>query len=281
MVDRVLGRLAVVLLVTIAGCGGTPVADAPADRQATATTTPEPPREFEEALSHHRDALREAGSFTVVRNGTTRISVDDRSTVVRSRLTRRFDLSSGRALAVLNATTRREDAPSIAGPDDSWRHYRTTEGEVYTKREEFGMEARYSAGTGDDVLFNETSALAPTMLGNASFLELEYEGRGSVAGEEGYVYAARGVEAAPELLEPENGSLDAFAVEVLTTSTGRIAVVDVSFEMRQGEGTWAASEVTRYSAVGSTTVEPPAWLDEARSSTDGTEPSPTTSASPG
>jgi hypothetical protein len=243
---RSLGTFLVVLLAVSAGCqslGG---------ETSTSTSTDE---ESEiPFLETHESTIRDAGNVTINRSTTIQRTgessyTDDTITVTDNQSTfAQIDFESDQLLV---------EQESLIG-SDSTVVYRNETGATFERLD--GGDTYLIHPTG-----NELTVDIDTMveLFATETTNVERRGQGSVDGVSGTVYMV----SSPD--ELSFGTVDAdnitsFRVTYVVGDDGYATYQRVNYTAERENLTVEYTETTRITAVGSTDVEPPSWLDEAR-----------------
>lgn len=254
-----IAAIAVAALLVFAGCsaGGDGGATTTAP-ETTATTggdaTPvyESPLDGQTVAENHEAVVRDAGTFTLV--STSNQTQDDQSFVVNSTTT--VNLDSGEYFSRQETEGR------------SVEEYSYGNGTVFRNLSVASGETQYSVPQQTPNL----SRLAGNQIG--SFVDafaLSHAGTESVDGTETHVYEATGVEelneSAPGFGEIDADNVTAIDARVYVTDDGLVKRFAYSLSVSTEQGNVSLAVDQRYVDVGSTTVEQPAWLDEARENT--------------
>lgn len=153
----------------------------------------------------------------------------------------------------------------------SWATYQAANGTVFTISGGSGYTTRTANGSVDRT--------APFELTAVNVTKLEHSGQGTVAGVNGTVYETSSVEAMGEAAFPgvDTANVTAFTATYVVDDRGYAAYQRLNATVDRGNQTTRAVKTVRISGVGSTTVEPPGWVDEAEAETDGEPNAPTDS----
>jgi len=258
---RQFATLAVVALVLVAGCaagGGDGTTTVPGDNTTTGDGTTadgpvyETPLNATEMADEHLAALESAGSFTVTSDAaqTAQNTTTETGTEIRG------DLSSG-AVFTRTDTNRRVIEGYSFGNGTAYQRY------------EIGNRTQYVNASGR--MGNASSYARGTVASYVPLFEFEYAGTTTEDGESVHVYEAEGTDAvntsarAFQGLNESNFQSSAATMHVRGDGLVTRAGYDITVTLR---GTEQRIDVTqRFSALGETTVESPAWLGEARGNT--------------
>ena len=251
--------LAVATLLVLAGCaagGGGTAADGGG---ADATPTPagpvyELPESGEALSSAHGDALEAAGSFTADTNVTSRDGSTGRAFSVAA--TTLVDLDAGTVLMRADVGGGTEQAVYVDAEGTAYQQTTTAAGDAVYQRLEAAPDVTTLYRLPVEPLVDEAS--------------LSYAGRDEVDGVPVAVYEVTDLDA---LVTPAGvggvGAVDAsalqsFEVRLMVSADGLVRHLDYRVEVDlDGETRTLEMQIT-YRDVGSTTVAPPDWLDEAR-----------------
>ncbi|MDS0259054.1 hypothetical protein NDI56_06575 [Haloarcula sp. S1CR25-12] len=243
-------RSLVVLLALLAlgaGCQAPPSGPTTETEPGTPANGASVPQSF---LDSHEPTVRVAGSATV--NRTTLITRPVANGTESETLTQttllRVAFERGRAFERLDP---------LGG--DGIVRYRTENGTTYERYA--GGELYYGPQRSQPI--NESEALTPMLVADSA---LERRGPGTVDGVSGTVYVVTSFSALGEgvydSVDPE--TVTAFNATYVVDERGYVAYQRLRFTVERESGTLTVTESVRTSEVGSTSVEPPAWLDEAR-----------------
>lgn len=260
-----IAAIAVVALLVFAGCsaGGdgdaTTAAPETTDAPADATTTEsdgdgpiyESPLESNTVAENHESAIRDAGTFTLA--STSNQSQGEQSRSIESTVT--VDLSSGEYFSQRDAGAQLIET------------YAYGNGTAY-QRLTFNNQSQYSIPQRT----SNTSQLASGDIGSfVNGFQFDHAGTESVDGTETDVYEASGfedlnqsAEGFGELDEENVTSIDA---RVYVADSGLVKQFEYSLVIQTENGEASIEIQQRYTDIGSTTVEQPPWLDEARTNT--------------
>lgn len=260
---RTTATLAVAALLVLAGCsagGGPGTTTGPAGDTTGDGTTGEPlydqPLDASAVADAHLQSLRGAGSYTVESNATlersSRNSTTDSRTVVRG------DLESGAVYTRTGANQRSTERFAFAN------------GTAY-QRFDTGSDVQYRNVTGRVRPASEYARVTvETFVG---LFDFSYAGTTTVDGRTVHVYEAAGASAvnssAPTWGSLNESDIDAASATLHVREDGVVTRLgyDVTVTV---DGTQQRVVTTqRFTAVGTTTVEPPAWIPEARQNTSG------------
>lgn len=260
-----IAAIGVAVLLVFAGCsaggdgGGTTAAPettgtAPGDTTTATDTEPvyDSPLDAATVAENHESAIRDAGTFTLV--STSNQTQGDQSFGVTSSIA--ADLETGEYFSRQNANSRIVET------------YGFGNGTAYQRLELSENETRY-------VVPQQSTNTSQLATGNIrSFVNafaFDHVGTESVDDTSTHVYEASGFE---DLNQSASGFGD-LSEENVTSIDARVYVTDdglvkqfeysVSVSTENGEATVGVQQ--RYTDVGSTTVEQPSWLDEARENT--------------
>jgi len=258
-----IAAIAVAALLVFAGCsaggdGGTTTTAA----ETTGTTvdgdgdgeTPvyESPLDGATVAENHEAIVQDAGTFTLV--STSNQTQDDQSFVVNS--STQVDLESGEYYSNQETQGR------------SVEQYSYGNGTAYQNLSISSGETQYSVP--------EQTPNASDLAGSqiASFVDtfaLSHAGTETVDGTETHVYEASGVEdlneSAPGFSDIDAGNITNVDAQVYVTDDGLVKRFVYSLALSTDQGNVSLAVDQQYVDVGSTTVEQPAWLDEARENT--------------
>lgn len=261
-----MAAIAVAALLVFAGCsaGGDGDAttappettDVPADA-TTATDSGgdspiyESPLDATTVAENHESAIRDAGTFTLA--STSNQSQGEQSRTVDSTVS--VDLSSGEYFSQRDAGAQVVET------------YAYGNGTTY-QRLSFENQSRYSIPQRT----TNTSQLASGDIGSfVDAFQFDHVSTESVEDTETDVYEASGFEDLNQSadgfggLDEENvTSIDA---RVYVADSGLVKQFEYSLVIQTGNGEASISIQQRYTDIGSTTVEQPPWLDEARENT--------------
>lgn len=216
------------------------------------------------AIEHHRAALSTSGSYTLtlILNTTKR----------QFFLVRHINLTNKRAYTTLNATLRSGIGVSIARYQNATTRYTKT-------TLPFLNRSRYNI-TQQPFAFNDSnkSAGRATLLSNVSFGGAE---RVTHNGTTLLRYESTELQNAKPFLPllATNATVNKFNATILVTKEGIIRSLSYSITYTTASGKQKTTTVTaRLSRIGTTSVEEPAWLDEAKAQTGRSETEPGTNA---
>lgn len=230
-----------VILVVTAGCLAAPGVDDASAAELDAST----------AAAEHEQALETAGSYTYTVEASATLDGQSAGT---STITAAVDIEADRA---------RVESESLLGPVTAY----VENGSVYQR---IGTEEpRYQTADSDVEAAEVVSSDVAAVVSNHTFAP---NGTASVNGERVRTYEANST--------GENATLrqdlgDGIVVETVEASLSvnddgvvvrQQVVAAVSIEGEQSVGTY--TRTVTYTDVGSTTVERPSWLDDAREATD-------------
>lgn len=253
---------AVVVLVAallLAGCSGaTDDGSSGTDPAGSAGATPTPgppvyelPLDGEAVSTNHEEALSAAGSFTA----ETDVSIVEGSsgesvTVVA---TSAVDLERGTMLV-----------DGTVGGTASQTTYVGPDGTAYQRLETGSGEVQYQQLPDAPDATGYFQLPVATLVEEANFT---YAGRDRVAGTSVAVYEVTDLESlvAPvQASEVPDASVNAFEVRMAISDDGLIRQFDYRVEAEIDDTTRTVAMSIVFRDVGTTTVEPPDWLDEAR-----------------
>lgn len=206
------------------------------------------------AIEHHRAALSASGSYTLtlILNTTKR----------QFFLVRHINLVNKRAYTTLNATLRSGFGVSIARYQNATTRYTKTSLPLSNK-------SRYTV-TQQPFAFNGSnkSAGRATLLSNVSFggaEQVTHNGTTLLRYESTELQNAK-----PFLpLLATNATVNEFNATILVTKEGIIRSLSYSITYTTASGKQKTTAITaRLSRIGTTSVEEPAWLDEAKAQTN-------------
>jgi hypothetical protein len=258
-----IAAIAVASLLIFAGCsaggdGGTTTA-APETTTAPGDTTPETDDEpiYESPLDaatvadNHESAISDAGTFTL--ESTSNQSQGDQSFSVTSSVA--ADLSSGEYFSEQNASNRLVQT------------YGYGNGTAY-QRLQFSGETQYMIPQQSP---NASQLASGDLKSFVNAFEFEHAGTESVDGTTTHVYEASGFESlnqsAPGFGDLDEENVTSIDARVYVTGDGLVKQFEygLTVDTEQGEASIAIEQ--RYVEVGSTNVEQPPWLDDARENT--------------
>lgn len=254
--------LLLVVALLVAGCAGA-VDDGPSDADAPAASdgadTPTPagpvyelPLDGATIATAHEQTLASAGSFTVETNVTVE-STDDGGFSVQT--TSAVDRERGTMLV-------RGTTGEIAGQTT----YVAPDGTAYQRLETATGEAHYQQMADAPAVSGYFELPVTDLVDQATFT---YVGRSQVAGVSVAVYEVTDLE---ELVAPgqvsgtDTGSLQAFEVRMAISDDGLIRQFHYHVETEIDDTSRTITTSILFRDVGTTTVEPPDWLDEAKAS---------------
>ncbi|MFC3477018.1 DUF7537 family lipoprotein [Halobacterium litoreum] len=251
---RQFATLAVVALVLVAGCaaggGGDGATTAPGDESGDPLY--ETPLNASAVADAHLAALEDAGSYTVTSNGTQTVQ----NTTTETSSVARGDLSSG-AVATSTATSQRTVDGFAFGNGTAYQRYQTgNETEYVDASGRMGSASQYGRGT---------------VASYVTLFDFAYAGTTTENGETVHVYEAEGTDAvnasatAFRGLNESNFRSASATMHVREDGLVTRAGYDITVSFRGTEQRLAVTQ--RFSALGETTVEPPAWIDDARANT--------------
>lgn len=253
---RQTATLAVVALLLVAGCtalGGGGTTDAPGDGQ-TGDAIYETPLDGDAVADAHAAALSDAGSYTIESNATQSSSARNQTTETSTLI--RGDLESG---AVYTRTAARQQTVEGFG---------FANGTAY-QRYATGDRVQYVNATGR--MGNATGYARSTVAQFAGLFEFSYAGTETVDSTTVHVYEAAGSDAlntsAPAwsaLNESDVQSVEA-TMHVREDGVVTRAGYDITVTMQGSQQRVDATQ--RFTAIGDTSVEPPAWIPDARHNT--------------
>ncbi|WP_232702453.1 DUF7537 family lipoprotein [Halobacterium wangiae] len=269
---RTIATVAVVALVVLAGCsagggGGDGTTTQAAPNGTTASDAGdaiyETPLDGATVAENHESVVADATTFTLV--STSNQSQGNQS--VSSESTLRADFDSG-AYSSVQQSRGRTVEQFVFGNGSGYQRFEFSTGDV-----------RYTVP--------QQTANASVIAGGqiASFVdafEYEYVGTETVDGTDTHVYEASGVsdlnESAPGFSGLDTENVSNLGATLYITEDGLVKQFGYELGL-ETEGQSASIAVTQqYTDLGETTVEPPAWIGEARANTsDGS--ATTTSAS--
>jgi len=242
---RYIALLAAVLVVavTTAGCVGMPASGPPYDTPIDAQTI----------ASDHQAALDEAGSYTITAN--TSVSLGGANSAGESTVVARIDETNQRA----NFSTTTAFGPISVYVDDDTLYQRIGD-----------TDAQYQV---QQRSVNVSSIGSPDVAGTVSNYSFVANGSTTLNGDTVWRYEANATGENASLPQNIGQTFGASTVDVtlyvrqdglVVRQVTNTTIVDDS---DQQLGSWR-STIT-YSEVGSTTVEEPDWLSEARNATTG------------
>jgi len=247
--------IVVVAVVALAGCGGLPGGE---DGTADGDRDPvyDPPLEGETVLEGHQDALSGADSFSYRQNTTVRLATSEGVGEVTN-VTLARNRSTDRALLTREVTFQWPTTVYDDGSGTAYVREHRADGPAYNTTDPGGF----------DYGFYE----APPIDRYLDGLNYTYEGTAESGGTTVHVYTGSVDRMTPaehgiEVIDPANVTeLDS---EIRIAEDGTVR----SLRYRAvGTGTTGEELIytlrIRYRDVGSTTVEEPAWVTEARNAT--------------
>lgn len=259
-----IATVAVAALLVFAGCsaGGDGGSTTTAVETTTAgsgdTTTGsadepiyESPLDPATVAENHEAAIRDAGTFTLA--STSNQTQGEQSLSVTASIA--ADLSSGAYFSEQNASNRLVET------------YGYGNGTAY-QRISFSGETQYVIPQQSPNVSQLASGDIQSFVNAFTF---DHVGSESVDGTQTDVYEADGVEdlneSAPGFTNLDTGNVTSIDARVYVTQDGLVKQFEygLTVETESGEATIAIEQ--RYVDVGSTTVEQPPWLDEARENT--------------
>lgn len=250
--------LLLLVVVTAAGCQS-PTAPATETPRPDATPGAEPTSPSRWDAETHEQTVRDAGNATIVFSKRLTGPAENRygnGTVIETwNQSRRVlvDFESGRAS---------ESFEPLGGT--SYTSYRDETGATYQRYNHGG----YYLGPerSDSIAVNDSLRPMP-----ADVSRLDNRGRGTVDGVSGTVYVVPSFavlgDGVYESVDPERVSR--FNATYVVDDRGYVAYWRLNFTYDRGDVTLSVLESVRTTDVGSTTVDPPEWLDEAKAETDG------------
>jgi hypothetical protein len=258
-----IAAIAVASLLIFAGCstggdGGTTTA-APETTTAPGDTTTETddgpiydsPLDAATVADNHESAIRDAGTFTL--ESTSNQSQGDQSFSVTSSVA--ADVSTGEYFSEQNASNRLVQT------------YGYGNGTAY-QRVQFSGETQYMIPQQSP---NASQLASGDLKSFVNAFEFEHAGTESVDGTTTHVYEASGFESlnqsAPGFGDLDEENVTSIDARVYVTGDGLVKQFEygLTVDTEQGEASIAIEQ--RYVEVGSTNVEQPPWLDDARENT--------------
>jgi hypothetical protein len=255
-----------VLLLLLAGCAGVPGFGGGGE----AYTGPDEPLNTTALQADHAESLRGAGSFTVSLNGSSQLG-NDSST---QRTTARVDLERNRTLQ------RSDLAGNVQGEATGGNST------VYVENETVYVRLAFRSGNETRTQYRVVNgSQQPTQASPAEqFLTLDQfftiadganwtqQGTERFQGTTVTRYVANGTGSFNESALATGGApapnVSAFDATMLVTADGTVRKLTYTIEASvRGQAVTVGNEVL-VSDVGSTTVETPGWLDEARNASD-------------
>lgn len=254
-----IAAIAVAALLVFAGCsaggdGGatTTAAETTGTTGGDASPVYESPLDGQTVAENHEAIIRDAGTFTLV--STSNQTQGDQSFVVNS--TTAVDMDSGEYFSRQETQGRSVEEYGY-GNDTAFRKLSVASGET-----------QYSVPEQTP----NTSQLAGSQI--ASFVDafaLSHTGTEAVDGTETHVYEATGVEelneSAPGFSEIDVENVTSIDAQVYVTDDGLVKRFAYSLSMSTDQGNVSLGVDQRYAEIGSTAVEQPPWLDDARENT--------------
>ncbi len=263
--------LCCIALVLLAGCSGVPGFGG---GSGDAYTAPGEPLNASALQADHTENLREAGSFTVTINGSSAFGNDstEQGTVVRA------DLENNRTLQQADI------AQSMGGQATGGTQTLYVEDGTAYVRLAFGSDN----GTQTQYQVVNLSGQASQQSPSRQFLTLNQyvsiidggnwtqQGTESFEGTTVTRYTVNGTDAFDASSLAAAGApapnVTDFEATMLVTADGTIRKLAFTFEaVAQGQPITVTNDLV-VSDVGSTTVEQPGWLDEARNASSGSPP---------
>lgn len=202
------------------------------------------PSQFEK----HEEALRQAGSATVNYSYRSTSFESGNSSSTNKTDTTRIEFSTGRAL---------QNHEPLRGDDRT--RYRDEDGDTYTKMDDTTVYLSPSQSEPLDI----NGTISPFPVTESG---LENEGDGTVDGFDGTVYVAASVE---DLRDDQTQSLNtenvrSFRATFVVDDDGYVSYQRLNYTVVRDGVTYDIEETIRITDVGSTTVEPPEWLDRVQ-----------------
>jgi hypothetical protein len=258
-----IAAIAVASLLIFAGCsaggdGGTTTAapettTAPGDTTTETDDEPiyESPLDAATVADNHESAISDAGTFTL--ESTSNQSQGDQSFSVTSSVA--ADLSSGEYFSEQNASNRLVQT------------YGYGNGTAY-QRLQFSGETQYMIPQQSP---NASQLARGDLRSFVNAFEFEHVGSESVDGTPTDVYEASGFESlnqsAPGFGDLDEENVTSIDARVYVAEDGLVKQFEYGLTVDTEEGEASIAIEQRYVDVGSTTVQQPPWLDEARENT--------------
>jgi len=251
---RQFATLAVAALLLVAGCaalgggGGDPTGpnDRPGDGP-TADPVYETPLADAEVVDAHREALRDAGTFTL-RTNNSYGQESARRTVIRG------DLETD----AMYASVRTGDTPLQV--------YRFGNGTGYRRSVSNG-ETTYGNVSDIDGPSSWTDGGVQTVL---ELYDLEYEGATTEDGETVHVYEAEGpssMNRSSEWFGSGDATVEAANATLRIRGDGLVVRSQYAYTVTRGGDTNSVSVTRTFTNLGDTDLTPPAWIPAARNAT--------------
>ncbi|MFB6270113.1 MAG: hypothetical protein ABEH83_09225 [Halobacterium sp.] len=259
-----IAAIAVAALLVFAGCsaggdGGATTAapettDAPTDTTATESSDDGPvyesPLDAATVADNHESAIRDAGTFTLV--STSNQTQGGQSYTVTSTVA--ADVETGEFLTEQQAAGRVIEV------------YGFGNGTAYRRVERSSGETQYAVPPQTP---NASQLAGGDIESFVKAFSFDHAGSETIDGTSTHVYEASGVE---DINESEFSNLDVENVSsidagVYVTDDGLVKQFEYSMTVSTQNGDVSISVRQRYTDVGSTTIEQPPWLDEARANT--------------
>jgi hypothetical protein len=260
-VRRKLVTVAVVALIVVAGCsagggGGDGTTTQAALNGTTASDAGdavyETPLDSAMVAENHEAAVAEAGTFTLV--STSNQSQGNQS--VSSQSTLKANYETG-AYSSVQRSRGRTIERFVFGNGSAYQRFELSSGDVRY------MVPQQTANA---------SAIAGGQIGSfIQAFDYEHVGTETINGTQAHVYEASGVEdlntSAPGFSGLDTENVSNVGSTLYITEEGLVKQFGYELSL-QTNGQEASIAVTqRYTNLGETTVEPPAWIDEARANT--------------
>lgn len=260
----------VTLLVVLSGCAtdagnGTETTERTTSPTETTDPTHELPLSSDELVDQHESALRSAGSFTLVER--TRISNPESGTERWINTTARADAETGELRSYQNWSATETEERTATGGARTVQTYVGPSGDGVL-RQSHGSNGAVSYGRPPSDS-NVTEYLRPNLARYVERANVSYEGVRTVAGTRTHVYAAPTLDS---FEADSEGRIVGYDAEKLTGASLRLFVAENGlvkrFELRVSttseSGPLEAHLRATYRDVGSTAVQRPAWLAEAK-----------------
>jgi hypothetical protein len=252
---RQFATVAVVALLLVAGCsavnlGGGSQSDS-ADTLGSDGQMYEAPLDGSTVAENHEAAIAEAGTFTLVSN--TVQSRGQQSQTVNSTVAVNYDTG---ALLSQQAVGQRTISTYVLANGSAYQRFESSRGTQYRQPPRPANASLYASSRIDALV---------------TAFSYSHVGTETVDGTETEVYVASGAEdlnasaSAFQSIDPEN--VTTLESRVYVTEDGLVKRFEYEIRLNT-DGTETGVDVTQtYSRLGETTVEEPAWLDDARANT--------------
>ena len=246
-----------IVLVVLAGCSGIP------GLGGDAYTEPGEPLNASALLADHTATLREAGSFTATVNGSSAVGNES----VHQRTLVRADIESNRTLRRTNVTQSGGQAgerTQAVFVENETAYLRTSVESANGTRTQYRVvntSGRSAQGGGPGQQFLTLEGYAAIVEG-ANWTQ---RGTESYRGTTVTRYTANGSDSFnASALGASAPNVTDFQATLLVTADGTVRKLSFTLEAGSQDRSFTVTNDLAISDVGSTTVEPPGWLDEAR-----------------